>query len=297
MGSLDPYRDARRVVVSRLGAIGDTVVCFPALARLRELCPKAQITTVGRTEVFQLAFEDGLCDAVQSPDAVALWKLPLPEPDVRLEGFWRGTDLWLDLDGSELPDECWRRRGIGARIAFLALPPAGWTESASRWVLDRLGETQAPAFIRSRVPRTPPSGAPRIAIAPGAGSLRKRAPAAWFDALARAVRARGARPILVAGEADGDAVEELMRAGTPWASQWLRMPLPELARELRACTAFVANDSGVAHLAAWLSLPGIVRFVASDPRVWAPASPSVRAIGAGTAEPEMPPERAADLLL
>lgn len=280
-----------------MGAIGDTLVCFPVLDLLRNRCPKAQISAVGRGEVFQLAFEDGLCDSVHAPDAVALWRLPFPEPDDRADMFWRGTDLWLDLDGLELPADSGCRRGIGARLSFLALPPPGGRQQVSRWILDRLGETSAPAFVPSRLPRSPSSGAPLIAVAPGAGSPRKRAPAAWFDALARDLCARGAEPILVAGEADTEAIEEFSRAGTPWARRWIRLPLPELARRLRTCAAFVANDSGVAHLAAWLSLPGIVRFVASDPRVWAPPSPWVRAIGAETEEPEMPPDRAADLLL
>jgi ADP-heptose:LPS heptosyltransferase len=47
------------------------------------------------------------------------------------------------------------------------------------------------------------------------------------------------------------------------------------------CLAFAGNDSGISHLAAYAGIAAAVRFVASDPRVWAPQGPNVLVVKAG----------------
>ena len=46
--------------------------------------------------------------------------------------------------------------------------------------------------------------------------------------------------------------------------------LVELSHYLRRCRAFVGNDSGITHLAAYLGCPTIALFGPTDPRVWGP---------------------------
>jgi ADP-heptose:LPS heptosyltransferase len=50
-------------------------------------------------------------------------------------------------------------------------------------------------------------------------------------------------------------------------------PLPELARSLSGCVAFVGHDSGITHMAAALGLPGLVLWGPSHAAVWRPLSP------------------------
>ena len=44
--------------------------------------------------------------------------------------------------------------------------------------------------------------------------------------------------------------------------------LPEVFRHLRRCRAYIGNDSGITHLAAYLGCPTIALFGPTDPRVW-----------------------------
>ena len=44
--------------------------------------------------------------------------------------------------------------------------------------------------------------------------------------------------------------------------------LSEVFRHLRRCRAYIGNDSGITHLAAYLGCPTIALFGPTDPRVW-----------------------------
>ena len=55
-----------RILVLRGGALGDFIVTLPALARLRERWPEAQIELAGNAMAAQLALARGLIDAVHS---------------------------------------------------------------------------------------------------------------------------------------------------------------------------------------------------------------------------------------
>lgn len=48
------------------------------------------------------------------------------------------------------------------------------------------------------------------------------------------------------------------------------LSLAELSRYLRSVAAFVGNDSGITHLAAYLGCPTIALFGPTDPRIWGP---------------------------
>jgi heptosyltransferase-3 len=48
------------------------------------------------------------------------------------------------------------------------------------------------------------------------------------------------------------------------------LALRDLSCYLRQCCAFIGNDSGITHLAAYLGCPTIALFGPTDPRVWGP---------------------------
>jgi len=48
------------------------------------------------------------------------------------------------------------------------------------------------------------------------------------------------------------------------------LALRDLSRDLRQCGAFIGNDSGITHLAAYLGCPTVALFGPTDPRVWGP---------------------------
>jgi heptosyltransferase-3 len=56
------------------------------------------------------------------------------------------------------------------------------------------------------------------------------------------------------------------------------LSLVELSRYLRTIRAFIGNDSGITHLAAYLGCPTIALFGPTDPRIWGPIGRRSRVI-------------------
>jgi ADP-heptose:LPS heptosyltransferase len=127
---------------------------------------------------------------------------------------------------------------------------------------------------------SPPDAAPRpkntdstvTLLHPGAGSLRKRWPLTGFLEVAGQLASWGATPEFVVGPAEEDLVPCLGKQAPK-----LHRPgdLLELLALLRSAEAYIGNDSGVSHLAAWLGLASVVIFGPSDPVRWQPRGPTV----------------------
>jgi ADP-heptose:LPS heptosyltransferase len=110
-------------------------------------------------------------------------------------------------------------------------------------------------------------GAQTVIIHPGAGSPRKRWRLQGFLELAAHLRGRRLKPEFVIGPAEQDLLPELERCGATVHAPGDSLALRAL---LRSAAAYIGNDSGVSHLAAWLGLPCAVIFGPSDPLRWRP---------------------------
>ena len=114
-------------------------------------------------------------------------------------------------------------------------------------------------------------------IFPGSGSPAKNWPADKFAALASesgilpsadsALNDKGATCVVILGPAE-ESIEPIFRnGGIPILKD---LDLPTVAAIASIASAFVANDSGVAHLAAAVGASGVVIFGPTDPVRWRP---------------------------
>lgn len=194
--------------------------------------------------------------------------------------------LWGTLAELGIPAEPhWDRQ------AWLSVPPPAqaW---ATAWLDEQFG------------------GAPFIVLHPGSGSGRKNWPAdAWAGVVAR-VQERYPLPLVVtAGPADAAPLEAWRTArgamssssttgaratratfapspgrGAPASLAMSDVTLAEpalthLAGVLQRASLYLGNDSGVTHLAAGLGVPTVAVFGPTDPSLWRPRGPHVRALG------------------
>ena len=95
----------RRIVVIRPGALGDTLLAFPALALLRRRWPRAHLTFVARGDVLSLARASRLVDGIsawEEPEWSALFAAVPPTHGGAFE-LLAGADVvvaWLpDVEG------------------------------------------------------------------------------------------------------------------------------------------------------------------------------------------------------
>jgi heptosyltransferase III len=115
-----------------------------------------------------------------------------------------------------------------------------------------------------------------VALHVGSGSPRKNWAAARWAAVAEALAGRGSRLLLVAGPAEGEAVQAVAEAVPAAQPVVMRdWPLEDLAALLARCAGYVGGDSGITHLAAAVGTPVVAVFGPTDPAVWAPRGPQV----------------------
>ena len=266
----------RKILVLRGGALGDFIVTLPALALLRSRWPAADIEWVGNATAAALALRQRLLDRVHSQHEARWGALyggaPLP-PDFAawLSEFDLVVNYWPD-PGSELR----RRFPIRTGQTFLsatAMPARAPAAAHYCEPLTQLGLETREFFHRFAGGGRVPSGDPRpIIVHPGSGSPRKNwPPERWLDLIARLP----APVSVVIGEAEIDRWEKV---DLPVKSRLENLPLDELSGHLSACRFFLGHDSGVSHLAAACGAPCLLLFGPTDPAMWAPPAPHVRAI-------------------
>ena len=278
--------EGRRILATRAGALGDTILALPALAALRmSVGPRGEIAFVGREPYVRLAEGPGHASRVHSIDRDpfrALFDSRVDDREFRsfLSPFdtvvsWSRLPLLREklgegrqvLEASPSPPE-----GVHASEHLVrALSPLGVHATA---LAPRLEVSAAHRLEATR--RLESLGlAPRdfVAIHPGSGSPKKNWPVERFESLARLVERDGRKLLWIAGEADSDVVSHVLRrVPAPVASN---LPLPALAALLSLAALYVGNDSGVSHLAAAVSTPTLTLFGTTDPRSWAPLAATV----------------------
>lgn len=303
---------ARSITVARPGALGDTLLALPALALVRRWAPDARLTFIARGDCLPLTLASGLADSAwpwDLPDwSVLFADAPGAAPTQLAREELAQADvvvLWAADPAGQLAR---RLTSLGARQTLVApsQPPDVASIHVALWLAQTLRPLGAPtASLAELVALTPALVAPReattradalwlrlwrtqqrapervIALHPGAGSPRKRWPATRFAEVAALASAAGYAPLLLAGEADAQALHETQDAlaGRGVAAALARdLPVATLAALLRRCVGYVGNDSGVSHLAGLVGTPTVAIFGPTDPARWAPLGPRTLAL-------------------
>jgi ADP-heptose:LPS heptosyltransferase len=123
-----------------------------------------------------------------------------------------------------------------------------------------------------------PSGPLPLVVHAGSGALEKN----WhgFPELIERWQRRGgfgSRSVVVLR---GPAEVDRPRVEFPGTVTLDGLTLPQLAGVLASAGRYLGNDSGVSHLAAAVSAPGLALFGASDPHVWHPLGSTIRVVAA-----------------
>jgi heptosyltransferase-2 len=151
---------------------------------------------------------------------------------------------------------------------YLSLPMAMGLPARAEWPsADGLG--------------SPAEGLPCIVMAPAARfGPAKRWSGRKFATLARVLHsATGLTVLMVGSRAEAAEIAEIARwAGPGVETRAGRTTLPQLASLLRRTRLFVGNDSGAAHLAAWVGAPVVVLFGSTSPGWTRPIGPRVHVV-------------------
>ena len=278
-----------RILIVRGGAIGDFILTLPVLQALKSSYPRAVLHLLGYPQVAELARLAGLADQVQAIEAQPLAGFFVPNGPLAPD--WRTYFAQFDVIVSYLydPDHIFRdnvlrcRQVDGERTTFIQGPhrleeqPDQHATQTLLAPLERLAVYQPdcrPRLALSGDGRSTMPPGRWLAIHPGSGSSAKNWPMENWRTLTDAlIESTGWRLLLIGGEAERDAVEQLI---SDLPSERCRpavcLPLTELAALIGNCEGFLGHDSGITHLAAALGLRGLALWGATNQRVWRPQS-------------------------
>lgn len=280
---MDPFR----ILVVRLGAMGDVIHALPAAASLKHSFPRSRLSWVIRPRWIPLIDGNPFVDEI----------IPLDRTPGGIRDAWRhlrrrpGFDLAVDFQGlvqSALVAAASRADKIvgfhrsQAWEGFAALFYSTEVSATSAHIVDRNLELVSAAGASNIVPAFPlPDGAPEgdlpagkfVLASPFAGWSAKQWPMERFAELAALLERRLDLPLVVNGPPEtADRLRSLSGAQVHISG------IAGLIDATRRAHAVVGVDSGPMHLAAALSKPGIAIFGATDPARNGPYGGSLRVL-------------------
>lgn len=281
-----------RILVIKLGALGDFVLALGPMQAIRRAHPQARIDLLTTAPFRALAEASGLFDRVlidTRPKLVQPGRLLALRRRLRAGRY----DFVFDLQTSDRSSFYFRLfrpdRPGWSGIARGASHPHANPKRDFMHTVERQAEQLAMAGVdavaladlsflkaetaRFALPR------PFALLAPGGAPSRpeKRWGAGNYAALARLLAGRGTTPVVLGTEAETREAETILAAEPGAVSLLGRTGFAEIAALAREARAAFGNDTGPMHLIALAGCPTTVLFSpASDPALCAQRGPQVR---------------------
>jgi heptosyltransferase-1 len=298
----NPQSERLRVLVVRLGAMGDVLHAMPALAAVRAQLPECHIGWVIEPRWAPLLKSDAnaaphtpampLVDAVHTANARGWARQPLAP------GTWRAMralrselhaqryDLAIDLQGAVR--SALIGRASGADLVGEAEPregPARWlfqqrVRTRGVHVIEQAAEVVAGAtglHLKPELPSLPvdcaaearvaamlPEAKPLVLLHPGAGWGAKRWPAERYGRVAAELASRGYSVVVNCAPGEETLALEVART-SGGAAQEIVTDMSELIAMTRRCALVIGGDTGPAHLACALGKPVVGIYGPTDP--------------------------------
>ena len=285
-----PINEFRRILVVRLGAMGDIVHALPAVARLKCSFPRARITWAVESRWAPLLEGNPYVDSVlplviskwrRAPWSIATW---VQFRDSRRQLRAGGFDLAIDFQGLfksamvtylSRADRVFGFERDMVRERIAASFYSNRVASHSRHVVQQnidlataVGGTNGPIVFPL------PEGEPEASLPPGdyvltspvAGWTSKQWPPEHYAELARLLwREKGLPLVMDCAPAHRSYGEQIVNQAPKGSCVLHVSSLAGLLAATRRAKAVVGVDSGPLHLAAALQIPGVAIFGQTDP--------------------------------
>jgi ADP-heptose:LPS heptosyltransferase len=254
-----------RILVIKLGALGDFLMALGPMQAIRRHHPQAELVLLTRPPYRELGAASGLFSEI--------WIDPAPRWNPVAWVRWRsrlrrgGFDRVYDLQTSERTGGYFRLFASDRRPAWSG-KVAGIDDAALSDLSFLDGDLAAFALPE------------RFALLiPGSSPDRpyKRWPAEHFGTLAAHLSGRGITPVVLGGPDEGTLADAILSAEPSSLNLTGRTDLGQLAALARRAIVAIGNDTGPTHLVALAGCPTVALFSdASDPAKTAPRGLDVR---------------------
>ena len=263
-----------RILVVRLGAMGDIIAALPAVASLKHSIPHSKIVWVVESKWSPLLEGNPYVDSLLLFDRRTLTGLRKAWHELRAERFDLGVDFQGLIKSALVATVARPERIFGFSTPHVRESPASWFYSTkvsirSPHAVERNLDLAAAAGASNILRTFPlPNGEPEghlpkgdfVLASPLAGWGAKQWPLEYYSELARKLRRDCGLPLVLNSPHPlrVDGVETHVSG------------IPGLIYATRRATAVIGVDSGPMHLAAALSKPGVAIFGPTDPALNGP---------------------------
>ncbi len=322
--------DRDRVLLIRLGAVGDVLRTLPALHLIRTSYPALHLAwlvedpsrdlLVGHPEIDEIIVfpRREFREAALRPRRLTKQLATLAE-GLRERRF----GVAIDFQGSFKSGLLARMSGAPRRVGFAPgfcrefsfLLTNEWVRPRERrlnrvernlFMAERLGATSDEIEVilpersdegreaESLLGSINPAGVPVVLLSPGTSPRQrwKRWPVEHYARLASLLRSSvGALPLVAWGPGEEDLARSIASGSTGQAIVAPPTSLRILAAILRRCALFVGADTGPMHLAWGVGCPVVALFGPTDPRLNAPLGPAHFVLRAGRSTSNILPEQ------
>jgi ADP-heptose:LPS heptosyltransferase len=275
-------QDANLLIIHQ-GALGDFILTFPAVIRLRKYYKS--IDVLCQSQPGKLAKALGIAENCYPAEAAYVASLFSNQIDPKIKTILEQYDDVVVFTLADRLEQSVNKVKANLSCRLPPKPPAGRRIHVAQFILDNIANCglikDADATLeglplpdgrgRSRNPR-------KILLHPGAGSIRKRWPLANFLQVESMIEADGFKPEFVLGPAERDLAEALQLANR---TTHVLDDLLDLLYLYDSADAYIGNDSGASHLAAYCGLPTTVIFGPADPERWTPIGRAVQIVRPG----------------
>ncbi|MFH1102290.1 MAG: glycosyltransferase family 9 protein [Pseudomonadota bacterium] len=257
------------------GALGDLILTYPTLFTLNT--HSYHVHLLCQDHLGQLTCMHGFSEKSYSLESPLFVSLYTDSVDPAIENLLNAYDGVLLFSYSEALYRTIREK---TRLPVFRIPPRPDIDRpihVAEHLLSRLysiglinkPKTTAEKILQDWGKPVKQSPSKRVWIHPGAGSREKMWPVANFIKAASLLRSRNMEPAFFLGPAELFLFNHLAKYA-PDIPVYRSMDILELTDLLETGVAFLGNDSGVTHLAAFLGLSTVAVFGPSDPRRWRP---------------------------
>ena len=275
----------KKLLIYHQGALGDFVLTFPALTRLKKRF--APLDAVCKPQLGELTQSLGLIDSWFSQDGARFATLFSNTPDPDLKALLNSYDeIILFSFSKDLARSIKKIRNHPVH----RIPPRPEPTENIHVALHLLKNLTTRGLIGEEndlhaVENFSPSlrqgvfnnslNSRKVYLHPGASSQKKMWNLKNFLQLDNLLGSDGYITEYIIGPADEFLTEALQTDDSHQKVVHMPEKILALADLLKTAGGFIGNDSGVSHLAAYLGLPTVTVFGPSDPVMWRPIGAKV----------------------
>ncbi len=272
----------KRVLVIKLGALGDFAQCFGVMTSIRAAHADAEITLLTTPPYAQIARDSGLFDRIETDGRVKsprhYWRL---FRRLRADRYDRVYDLHTSSRTKQYRWFFWPRFPEWSGISPGASHRQTRPDRDALHNLDRLADQLhvagiAPAYPLGAAPAPDLSWAVKLSgkdvakrfglkppfalLAPGASPTgnAKRWPVERYAALAAILRGQGMGVGVLGGPAEAEAARAILAAAPGSVDLTCKTRVVDLAGLGAQAALVVGNDTGPTHWAAYAGAPGLM---------------------------------------